>query len=542
MSLNKADTNKSGKQFFSGVMVLALSTFLVKLIGVLYKIPMMKYLGPEGMGYFNSAYEIYTLFFIISTAGLPVALSIMISENKTLGKLKNLKKIFYVSLLLLGFIGLLGATFMAAFSDKLSLIINNREAKFCILAISPTVFFICISSAIRGYFQGNQIMWPTAISQVIESVGKLGLGLTFAIVAINKGYSMTRVAAYAVLGLTIGVAVSMLFLIICKLIYKPRTDSVITIKETQPSSQIIKRLLAIAIPITLSSAVMSMTRIIDMAMILNRLVNSLGYSESMANEIYGSYSTMAVSVYNLPTTLITAVALPIVPMLTSALESGDRIKEKSTVTSAIKLTALVAFPSTLGIAVFSKPILQLLFSSSPAEVEYVAPLLSILGISVFLSCMITLTNAILQAYKMVNIPIISMLAGAMIKIVVSFVLIGIKEVNIYGAPISTFFSTLTIVAVNIYFIVRKIGKMEGVGKLFARPFFAAFLAMIAGVGSYVLLETFVSFGGNVAIVIMLVALIYMILALKLGAIDKEDIQMLPLGEKIVLGLEKIKLL
>lgn len=542
MSLNKADTNKSGKQFFSGVIVLALSTFLVKLIGLLYKIPMMKYLGPEGMGYFNSAYEIYTLFFIISTAGLPVALSIMISENKTSGKLKNVKKIFRVSLFLLGFIGLLGAVFMGAFSDKLSVLINNREARFCILAISPTVLFICISSAIRGYFQGNQIMWPTAISQVIESLGKLGLGLTFAIVAINKGYSMGRVAAYAVLGLTIGVGISMLFLVICKLIYKPRTEAVLLSRETQPSSQIIKRLLAIAIPITLSSAVMSMTRIIDMAMILNRLVVSLGYSESMANEIYGSYSTMAVSVYNLPTTLITAVALPIVPMLTSALESGDKAKEQSTVTSAIKLTALIAFPSTLGLAVFSKPILELLFSSRPAEVEYVAPLLSILGISVFLSCMITLTNSILQAYKMVNIPIISMLAGAIVKIVISFILIGIKEVNIYGAPISTFFSTLTIVAINIYFIVKKIGKIERVGKLFARPFFSAFLAMIAGVGAYVLLETYVRFGGNIAIAITLVALLYVILVLKLGAIDREDIMMLPLGDSIAKGLEKIKLL
>ena len=542
MSLNKADTNKSGKQFFSGVIVLALSTFLVKLIGLLYKIPMMKYLGPEGMGYFNSAYEIYTLFFIISTAGLPVALSIMISENKTSGKLKNVKKIFRVSLFLLGFIGLLGAVFMGAFSDKLSVLINNREARFCILAISPTVLFICISSAIRGYFQGNQIMWPTAISQVIESLGKLGLGLTFAIVAINKGYSMGRVAAYAVLGLTIGVGISMLFLVICKLIYKPRTEAVLLSRETQPSSQIIKRLLAIAIPITLSSAVMSMTRIIDMAMILNRLVVSLGYSESMANEIYGSYSTMAVSVYNLPTTLITAVALPIVPMLTSALESGDKAKEQSTVTSAIKLPALIAFPSTLGLAVFSKPILELLFSSRPAEVEYVAPLLSILGISVFLSCMITLTNSILQAYKMVNIPIISMLAGAIVKIVISFILIGIKEVNIYGAPISTFFSTLTIVAINIYFIVKKIGKIERVGKLFARPFFSAFLAMIAGVGAYVLLETYVRFGGNIAIAITLVALLYVILVLKLGAIDREDIMMLPLGDSIAKGLEKIKLL
>ena len=541
MSL-KTDANKSGKQLFSGVIVLALSTCLVKLIGVLYKIPMMKYLGPEGMGYFNSAYEIYTLFFIISTAGLPVALSIMISESKTAGKLKNMRRIFSVSLVLLGFIGTLGTVFMGALYDKLSFLINNPEARFCILAISPTVLFICISSAIRGYFQGNQIMWPTAVSQVIESLGKLGLGLTFAIIGISKGYSMPRVAAFAVLGLTIGVAISMTFLLICKLIYKPRTDGAPSIREAQPSYVIIRRLLAIAIPITLSSAVMSITRLIDMAMILNRLVVALGYSHEMANEIYGSYSTMAVSIYNLPTTLITAIALPIVPMLTSAFGSKDKLKEQSTVASAVKLTALIAFPSTLGLAVFAKPILELLFSSRPEEIEYVAPLLSILGLSVFLSCMITLTNAILQAYKMVNLPIISMLAGAAVKIVSSFILIGIENVNIYGAPMSTFLSTLTIVVINVYFIVKKIGKMERVSVLFARPFLSAFISVALGVGIYALLEKLSGFGGNSVIAIMMVAALYGFLSLKLRAIDKEDILMLPLGEKIAKGLEKIKIL
>ena len=482
-----------------------------------------------------------TLFFIISTAGLPVALSIMISENKTVGKYRNMKKVFNASLALLVFIGLFGTIFMGVFYNKLALIINNSSAKLCILAISPTVLFICISSAIRGYFQGNQIMFPTAISQVIESLGKLFLGLAFAIVAINKGYSMPEVAAFAVLGLTIGVAISMLFLIICKLVYKPRAETKILSSETQPSSQIIKKLLSIAIPITLSSAVMSITRIIDMTMILGRL-SAIGYSEDMANAIYGSYSTMAVSVYNLPTTLITAIALPIVPMLTSAFESGDRLKEQSTITSSVKLTALIAFPSALGISVFSKPILELLFSSQTSEIEYTAPLLSILGISVFLSCMITLTNAILHSYKMVNKPIISMLIGAIVKIIFSYILIGIPKIYIYGAPISTFFSTLTIVAVNLYFIVKKIGRMEKISVLFGRPFISAFLSMMAGVSLYVFLETYLDFNGNILIAIMVVMLLYIILALKLKAIDKEEISMLPLGEKIAIGLEKIKLL
>ena len=131
--------------------LLALSTFIVKIIGMFYKIPMMAYLGAEGMGYFNSAYEIYSLFFVIATTGIPVAISILISENRSQGRINNIKKIFYVSVALLGAIGLIGTLLMAVFHNELATIINNNAASLCILAISPTLLMICISSAIRGF-------------------------------------------------------------------------------------------------------------------------------------------------------------------------------------------------------------------------------------------------------------------------------------------------------------------------------------------------------------------------------------------------------
>lgn len=541
---NQINDKTTGKQYFSGVLVLTLSTALVKIIGLLYKIPMMSYLGSEGMGYFNSAYEIYTLFFIISTAGLPVAVSIMISESKVSGNSRNVSKIFGLSLIILAVIGILGTVFMSVFYKQLSEIIHNTYAQLCILAISPTVFFICISSAVRGYFQGMQIMIPTAVSQIIESLGKLFLGLSFAIWAINRGYSMPQVAAFAVLGLTAGVAISMLYLLICKFIYGSRKDLAFEPNATQNNCEIITRLFKISIPITLSSMVMSLTRIIDMTMIMRRLT-AIGYSEEMANSVYGSYSTMAVSVFNLPTTFVTAIALPLVPMLSSAFESGDANKEKNVIFSATKLTSIISFPSALGIAVFSKPILQLLFSGGGNRVEEIAataPLLSVLGISVFLSCMITLTNAILQAYKMVNKPIISMIAGATVKIITSYILIGIPKINVYGAPISTFFSTLTIVTINIYFIHKKNKHMESIAKLFAKPFAASFLSVILGLILYTLLQYIHRSNINVIIAIAVICAVYALISLKIKAVDGEDILMLPMGEKIYALLSRLNLL
>lgn len=540
MQRKNTDAKNYGKQFFSGVAVLAISTFIVKIIGLFYKIPMMAYLGAEGMGYFNSAYDIYSLFFVISTTGIPVAISILVAENKAQGRMKNIRRIYRVSLIALGSVGLFGTLAMGIFYEKLAQIINNNNASFCILAISPTLLMICLSSAIRGYFQGNQSMIPTAVSQVIEALGKLLLGLGFAIIALNKGYDIPYVAAFAVLGLTLGVAVSLLFLILYKLAYRIKIENIAISNKSDSNGAIFKKLLDIAIPITLSSTILSLTKIIDMTMILRRL-SDIGYTQGQANAIYGSYSTMAVSIFNLPATLISAIALPLVPLLVSAIESGDLGKERAVLGSSLKMASLIAFPTGLGIAVFSEPILKLLFASQKKEIEYTAPLLSLLGLSVFLSAMITITNAILQAYKQAKKPIISMVIGVLVKVAFAFLLIGIPQINIYGAPISTFISSVVIVSINLYFIIKRAGKIEKVFNLFIKPFLASFIAIGIGVGLYLLLLEPIRSRLLILPIIFAVALVYGILIFKLRAINEDEILMLPKGEKILKIFRKIHL-
>lgn len=540
MQKKNTDTKNYSKQFFSGVAVLAISTFIVKVIGLFYKIPMMSYLGAEGMGYFNSAYDIYSLFFVISTTGIPVAISILVAENKSKGRIKNIKKIFNVSLGVLLFLGLVGSLIMGIFHDRLAQAINNNGAAFCILAISPTVLMICVSSAIRGYFQGEQRMTPTAISQVIEALGKLLLGLGFAIVAINQGYDVPTVAAFAILGVTLGVAISMLFLILYKLFKRIDSTDLPLSSSVDTKDQILQKLLKIAIPITLSSTILSLIKIVDMTMILKRL-SDIGFTQEQANAIYGSYSTMAISIYNLPSTLISAIALPLVPLLVSAIESGDTAKEKNVIALSYKTTSLIAFPMGLGIAVFSEPILKLLFASQQREIEYTAPLLSLLGLSVFLSAMTTTTNAVLQAYKQVRKPIISMLVGVSVKVLLAFILIGLPRVNIYGAPISTFVSSVVIVALNLYFILKQSVKIGTVFNLFTKPFLSALISIAIGTVLYVFMIDYVTSKLLILPIIFIVALIYVFVAIKLRAIEKKDILMLPRGESIVTILSKIHL-
>ena len=533
-------TKSYGKQFFSGVAVLAISTFIVKIIGMFYKIPMMEYLGAEGMGYFNSAYEIYSLFFVISTTGIPVAISMLISQNYSHGNVGNAEKVYKTSVIALGALGLIGTAVLCVFHKQLSLLIKSDKASFSILAISPALFMICITSAIRGYFQGKQIMIPTAVSQVIEALGKLVLGLGFAIYAINKGYSIHIAAAFAVFGLTIGIGLSLLYLILFKHFHKPTIPNKPS-ERVQKTNRILRDIFSIAVPITLSSTILSLSKIIDMSLILIRLAD-IGYSQKSANAIFGAYSTMAVSVYNLPATLISAIALPLIPMLTNAIETSNAEKEIKVTSSAIKLTAIIAIPSGLGISVFSKQILSLLFSSQTNEIEYTSPLLSLLGLSVFMSAMITVTNAILQAHKEVNKPIISMLVGVAVKVILAFILIGIPEISVYGAPISTLISTITIVSINLYFILQRSPRIDKVYTLFVKPLVASLISISTGAFTYVILSAVMYSRWLMIPILAEIVLIYLLSIIKLKTISSDEILMLPAGEKINRILIKSKLI
>lgn len=536
----------SKKLFLSGVAIMTLSTAIVKIIGLLYKIPMLSYLGTEGMAYFNAAYDIYTMFYMISTAGLPVAVSILISENRVRGNVRNIRRIYRVTVSMFFVIGCAGMLAMIFGSGWFADRIGIDDSAYCIVAIAPTLFLICISSALRGYFQGHQIMTPTAVSQIIEALGKLLVGLFLASWALKKGYSLPVVAAFAVLGLTIGVAVSMLYLIFTKFLFRiTGKQSALTEDRgllPERSSAILGNLIKISIPITISSSVMGLARLVDTALISNRLQH-IGFAQSVANSFYGAYSTLVVPIYNLPPAIITGIALSLVPMLTSAIESGNREKESMVLSSSLRICSLFAMPCSVGICLFSKPILELIFSGQTEAVEIAYPLLSILGISVIFACLMTVTNAILQAYKQERKPIISMAVGAAVKIVFDYLLIGIEGINIYGAPISTFMCNATVMALNFYFIKKYATKFDGLVKLFYRPLAASVLSIGIAFGIYFLIVK--NYGASRLYTIAsigIAAILYVIFAMLIRAVDEEDIKMLPGGKRIYSLLRKIKLI
>ncbi|MBQ8858889.1 MAG: polysaccharide biosynthesis protein [Clostridia bacterium] len=478
---------RNKKLFFSGVLFLGGANVLVKVIGLLFKIPLSHYLGDEGMGYFNAAYQIYTWLYMLSTAGLPVAVSILISESRAQGDSRRAARIFKITLRLFLILGLVGAAIMLFGARPLSLLIGSPDARYAIVSIAPTLLFVCLSGAVRGYLQGFQQMAPTAFSQVLEALGKLFIGVLGAVYAIRQGFSLPIVAAFSVAGLAVGEAVAFLYLWLARNRYEKKgklfllsSDSVV---QPQGGQGILPRLFRIALPITASASVLSLTGLIDLVMVQRRL-QSIGYTVSAATAFYGSYTTLAVPMFNLPPALIYPITTAIVPLLSATLAAGNRGALDRLIQSAMRVASLISLPCSLGLSLFSRPILRLFF---PIEmVEDAAPMLSILALAIFFLSLLTVTNAVLQANDMAKYPMISMLVGGVAKIVAGYVLIGDPNVGTAGVPFSTLLCYIVAVSFNLYFIIRHLHVYPSIGRILVRPAFAALLSVGAARGFYLI--------------------------------------------------------
>lgn len=538
-------TKNSTKLFFSGVLVLTISNLIIKAIGLLFKIPMNHIVGDTGMGYYSHAYTIYTCFFMIATNGLPVALAMMLSDSRSKGQLKQSKRIFRISLLLFVVVGLLGTAIMMLGARPYSRYILNAESTtYCILAIAPTLFFISVSSAFRGYFQGYQQMLPTAVSQLTEALCKLFVGIVLAQYALRQGYAIHIVAAYAAIGLTIGAGLGMIFLTVSKLLFnesKYNAEFLAVSGEsdyTESTKTILKRIALIAIPITISSSVMSITNLLD-AVLVERILQTIGMTEEAATTVYGNYTSLAVPMFNMPPYLIYPISYSIIPILTMARGSGDHARANRIMESAMRVAAMIGLPCALGMSAMSEPILSMFYKQQSVEMAW--PLLSLLAPSTFFVCMLSVTNAILQSCGYERKPLYSMLAGAAVKLISNYILLHV--IGMYGTPISTFLCYLTATGMNLFYVAKNVGVMPKPGRLFVKPLAASVLCAASALASYWLLGV-VGIHGRVATLaaILCAMVVYFLLILLLRAITPDDVRLLPKGEKIYRLLAKLKLM
>lgn len=553
------------------------ANFLVKIIGAVFKIPLAHILKEEGMALFSSAYNLYAILFVIATAGLPVAVSKMVSESVAKNNAAEARKIFHAALSLLTVIGLLGACVLFFCAGALAKGISSEEGAapgiaLGIMCIAPAIFFVAVLSAFRGYFQGRSSMTPTALSEVAEALGKLVIGLLLASLLLPTG--LVNSASGAVLGVTGGSLLGCLTIIVIYLIDKSKmnTARLPSAQAVRPTRRILLQLAAIAVPITLGAAVSSLTNLIDLFMIRQRLgtltvspelyAAMLGYyglpgsdvaigahlSGKATEVLYGAYSGYAIPMFNLPLTIVTALSMCLVPAISGSFALKNMNQARRLTEVSVRLTALFALPCAAGLSLLASPILTVVYNNARAQ-----SMLSILGWAVIFVCLVSVTTAILQAAGRVMVPVASMAAGALVKIGAGFFLLAVPDINIGGAPLSTILCYFTIAVLNLIAIHRVIRPKFQLASCVIKPVLAAVVMCAAAYFTYqaiggwlgaaelapglsflpqdppvtpveagVLIKTALSLGGA----ILAGGVVYLSAILLTKAFTKEDIQMI----------------
>ena len=570
------------KSFIKGALILAVANLIVKLIGAFFKVPLYELLDKEGSGLFNVAYQIYTFMFIIATAGFPIAVSKMVAEAIAKGNTCEANKIFRAARLLLGVIGIIGSLILFFFAEPLTKFLNNPDAALVIKVISPSVFLVALVSAYRGYFQGKQNMYPTAASEVIEATAKLLVGIAFAIyflrmdidpslapqlIDIKAGKivseSMRTVfaAAGAIFGVTTGTLCSLVLMFTVNLFTK---KEVYSLGNTRTTSSILKELVMISIPITIGASVSSLTSLVDLGTIMNRLVinpqvfdhyNFLfeegtdffrraaieGWTEfhtlqQKANTLYGMYTGQAQTMFNLPLTIVVALGMSVVPAISSAVAGGNPLDAKKITESSLRITMLFAFPCAVGLSVLAKPILELLYSDSDAYL-----LLQKLSLAVVFVSVVSVTNSILQAYGKVYYPVVNMLIGGVVKVFMNYNLIPVLGID--GAPIATNVCYGVIAVLNLICVIRFVKIRFSLLDFILRPLAASLVMGAASVSVLSLISSVLGSGRLTTLfAVFCGGVIYVIMIFIVGAIKKDDLSNIPGGTKILPALERFRLI
>ena len=516
--------------FLHGTVLLALATAIVKVIGALYKIPLNAIIGKQGFSYFNTAYEIYAVLLMVSTAGLPVAMSRMISQSSSLRHYNQVRKVYSTARTLFLILGLTGSLLMTVFCRQLADFLNQPDAWAAIGALGPAVFLICLMSTYRGFFQGQGNMIPTSVSQVLEAAAKLIVGMAAALILLKMTRSIPFAAAGAIFGVTVSCLVSALYLWAkFRKSYQelPRTD-----EEAMSFGQTAKGLLFIAIPITIGSAGLQILTMLETKIYMGQLL-SQGISQIQADGMKGVYN-MTQTIFNMPCAFITPITISIIPAITAHLTQCNDQGAKETEESAVRIMGLIAMPCAFGLAVLAGPVTGLLGGYRGEDLILSTRLMTVLGITIIFNAIVLVTTAMLQAHGFVNRPVINMFLGGILKLVAVYILTGNPHIGILGTPLGTLICYVAISLLNVMTLRHVVKTPPKFGWNLVRPLLSAAIMGIfvwiswfglvkLGIGSRLIL---------CAAPVLVGVVVYCAAVYKLKVLTRADCLLLPKGEKI----------
>lgn len=532
--------SSSKQSFIKGAAILAIAGIISKVLGAIYRIPLGRIIGSEGMAYYQTAYDLYILMLTFSAYSIPIAISKLVSEKIELGRRDEAHKTFKVALSLIAFLGLTLSALLFFNARGFVNAVKNPGAYIAVLCVAPAIFTVSLSGAFRGYFQGMQNMTPSGISQVTEQLARVIFGFILAVVFLSTGYEAS--AGGAVFGTTIGGIVS--FSTLIYIYTKKRHEIRVGIlsagnMKMESTLSIIKRIVVFSVPITIGGSIMPVMTVIDTFIVMDRL-QAAGFSLETATSLLGQLKGMAGAFINLPQVFTIALAASLVPAISESVARNDFSSAARKSELAIRLSLIIGLPAAFGLFTLSDPIMKLMYPAEPATLGMVLRYLSMAVI--FLTLVQTMTG-ILQGMGKERIPVINMVIGALVKVVVSYTLTTIPFINIRGAALGTVAGYGVSAALNMSAIIRYQKSSIRITRVVMKPAIATGAMMAAAYFSYRLMFGILGRNSIATLAsVSIAALVYLIVLILIKGIAAEELEMAPGGKRLSTILKKKGLL
>ncbi len=547
--------SKNNSGFIMQGSILAIASFVVRIIGLIYRIPLTNIIGDEGMGYYSYAYEPYSVMLMLSYHGIPAAVSKLVATNRSLGKFKNLKKIFWIALSITITIGCITGSILLFGAGYISTNITGQPmSRWAMMVLGPTLLVLSIMGVLRGFFQGMGTTMPTAISQVFEQIVNAVVSVVAAFYLFDYGakydaivgtesYAEGYGAAGGTMGTFLGAVVALLFLIFIFSLFSTRLNAMARKdrgRSTETAGMIAKMIAVTAVPLIFNSILFNCNTTIDMVL-FNKLMSAKeGYTEDGIASLWGMFTGKYKTMVMVPISIATALGVAIIPNFAEEAARGNVRTIRNKLHKAVRFGMIIAIPAAVGLSVLAEPVITMLFSG---DNEIAVTLLRYGTIAVVIYSISTITNSALQGLDRERFTVISALFALIIHVIVLAICVGVLDMGIYGVLVAYVCFALVISLMNNFALSRVIGyRQEYVRSMLLPAVAAAVMGFAVHVAYKLIMNASEQKILSCLIAIAIGVIIYLVVLLLLRVIDENDVRSFPKGALLVGLFKKLHLL
>ncbi len=549
----KKENNNGGIIVQAGI--LAAASIVVRIIGLLYRSPLTAVIGDEGNGYYGYAFNIYSIVLMVSSYSIPSAISKLMAQKLALGEYRNAQRVFYCTM---AYALTVGAAFSLFVWFGAGLLVPPRSVPV-LRVLAPTIFIFAILGVLRGYFQANQTMVQTSISQILEQIMNAAVSIGAAWFFMHRlaaGQDVHEQAVYGAMGSALGtgsgVMTALIFMAVMYLVnrryFMKRIRKDRTGRE-DPWTGIMRDTILVITPFILSGFILNLTTTVNQTIFSKIMIGAKGLDEIDITTAYGIFSNKAVVITNIPISIATAVAAAIIPNISSAYARKDREETRRRVIAAVRITNIIATPCALGLIALARPVTMVLFPQWES-LGLASALLALLGVTVIFYSIATIMNAALQSIGRMQMPLVSAGIALAVQTLVLLVLLFATNMGVFALVLVSILYSLMIFLLDTYFLQRYLKLDMDLYNVYARPLFAATIMGVATYGLYTMFEVFLELVGSrslylnnlIAMVpaILAAVLIYFFALIRMGTLSEEDILSLPRGSMLLKIFRKLK--